>query len=79
MDGEVGDDAAELSKPEAVSIGARGLAATVTSARFRGDAWLISCRLGNGSELVARHPERLDEHQHVALIVDLTRRLQLQP
>lgn len=79
VDGEVGDDAAVLIKPEAVRIGARGLAATVTSARFRGDAWLISCRLGNGSELVARHPERLDEHQHVALIVDLTRRLQLQP
>lgn len=77
--GEIGDDAAVLITPATVRIGARGLEATVTSARFRGDSWLIACRLGDGSELVARHPERLDEHQHVALVVDLAKRVQLKP
>ena len=65
------DTAAVLIRPEDVRISETGVAVTVTSARRRDGAWLLTCALAGGAEIVARSTERVVEGTEVLVSVDL--------
>ena len=63
--------AAVLIRPEDVRISDTGVATTVTSARRRDGAWILTCALEDGAEIAARSAERVVEGTEVFVSVDL--------
>lgn len=67
-----GPTANVLLRPSDVRVSDQGVAAVVSGAHFRGDAWHLTCTLGDASVAV-RHRERIAEGQTVHLQADLSR------
>jgi thiamine transport system ATP-binding protein len=72
-----GNAAAVLVRPSDIQLAEGGVAATVVGSRYRGDTWLLSCRLDDGTAVALEHPTRLQDGVEVWLVANLDRAIEL--